>query len=152
MPELRRLLALLDAAEQRRERGLAWSDWRRQHQAHAALCHHARRAQIQGDVVRIVPAPTMRDVLPEPTEQQWEAMLALLAIADRAAHRPPLPHRPILAGIFWVLRTNRRFCDIPPEYGASKTIESRYRRWQQRGIWAQLLAILRPPAAEPGTT
>ena len=91
-------------------------------------------------------------MLPEPTEQQWEALLALLAEADQAARRKPLPHRPILDGILWVLRTNRRFCDIPPEYGAYKTIESRYRRWQQRGIWPQLLAILRAAPSDPVPT
>ena len=52
------------------------------------------------------------------------------------------PHRPILNGIFWKLRTGARWQDVPERYGPHQTCYDRFRRWQRQGIWEQLLKAL----------
>ena len=96
------------------------------------------------------PPAERRRELPAPTEAQWEAILALVQRGDQAAHRKPLPQRPILEGILWMMENSARWQDIPDHFGAWKTVESRYYRWVKRGIWAAILAILLPsPAPDP---
>jgi transposase len=50
-----------------------------------------------------------------------------------------LSHRQVLNGILWVLRTGAPWRDLPERYGKWPTIYSRFRRWQQAGVWARLL-------------
>jgi transposase len=37
-----------------------------------------------------------------------------------------------------VLKTGRRWRDVPPEYGPATTIYNRYNRWSRRGHWQRL--------------
>lgn len=53
--------------------------------------------------------------------------------------RPPLDHRTILAGIFWVIRTGASWREVPADFGPWQTINTRYQRWRQAGIWQQIL-------------
>jgi len=149
--ETRRAVHLLDAPPERRGHWLRWSRWRQQHQATAAACHRARREACFGLPASTSPAPAERTALPTPTAAQWAAILALVERADRAAHRTPLPQRPILEGIVWMMQRSARWQDIPAHFGAYKTIESRYYRWRKRGIWAAILAILLP-SPDPAPT
>lgn len=43
--------------------------------------------------------------------------------------------RRIINGIIHVLQSGCRWQDCPPEYGPSTTVDNRYHRWAQRGIW-----------------
>jgi transposase len=53
-----------------------------------------------------------------------------------------LDHRSILAGIFWVIRTGASWREVPEQFGPWQTINTRYRRWRQAGIWQQILDAL----------
>lgn len=53
--------------------------------------------------------------------------------------RPNLDHRLILNGILWRLRTGAPWRDLPERYGSWKTVYSRFRRWQHKGIWDKVL-------------
>jgi transposase len=43
--------------------------------------------------------------------------------------------RRVISGIVRVLKSGRRWCDCPPEYGPHTTIYSRFVRWARRGVW-----------------
>jgi transposase len=83
----------------------------------------------------------------ELTDDQWERLAPLLPPQRPATGRPARDHRTILNGILWILRTGAPWRDLPERYGSWKTVYSRFRRWQQTGIWDRLLTELQREAA-----
>jgi len=63
----------------------------------------------------------------------------LLPAGKPRVGRPNLDHRLILNGILWRLRTGAPWRDLPERYGSWKTVYSRFRRWQHKGIWDKVL-------------
>ena len=112
-----------------------------------------RRIQRGGEPASTSPPAIQRRQLPTPTEEQWEAILALLAEADQTPHRTPLPHRQVVEGLLWMMAHSARWEDIPARFGAGSTLGSRLCRWRKAGIWDTILAILRtPPDQAPAPT
>src|SRR3954468_5464253 len=60
------------------------------------------------------------------------------------------PHRRILNGILWILRTGAPWRDLPPRYGPWQTVYDRYRRWQRNGLWTRFLQSLQAHEDAPG--
>jgi len=135
------LLALAEPPDRFRFR-LAWSAFRRQHQAIARRCHAARRAQRQP----IATTSPMMQVLAasrlELTEERWARIAPLLAPQTPRIGRPPNDHRTLLAAMLWVVRTGASWREVPPEFGAWETVHSRYQAWRRAGIWQQILDTL----------
>jgi transposase len=86
----------------------------------------------------------------ELTDQQWERLAPLLPPAHPKTGRPNHDHRRILNGIRWRLKTGAPWRDVPERYGSWQTLYSRYRRWQQAGIWERILALLQSQADARG--
>ena len=76
------------------------------------------------------------------SDAQWEELEPLLPPQKPRTGRENLPHRPIVDGILWHLRTGAPWRDIPERYGNWKTIYSRFQRWSQKGIWQEVYAKL----------
>jgi transposase len=53
-----------------------------------------------------------------------------------------MPHRQVLNGIFWVLRTGAPWRDMPERYGKWQTVYDRFSRWRREGFFQHLLAVL----------
>ena len=53
----------------------------------------------------------------------------------------------MLNGILWILRTGAPWRDLPERYGSWKTVYSRFRRWQEAGIWDCILREIQIEAA-----
>ncbi len=51
-------------------------------------------------------------------------------------------NRRFLNGVFWVLRTEAPWRDMPPCYGNWNSVYQRFRRWRDKRIWEKLLEIL----------
>ena len=49
------------------------------------------------------------------------------------------PHRRVLDGIFWRLRTGAPWRDVPEEFGPWQTLYGRFRRWCRDGTFARIL-------------
>lgn len=45
-------------------------------------------------------------------------------------------------GILWINRTGVPWRDLPKRYGSWSTVASRFYRWQQAGIWQQVMCSL----------
>jgi transposase len=58
------------------------------------------------------------------------------------AGRPWLPHRAVVNGILWVLRTGAPWRDLPGRYGRWNTVYTRFKRWRRDGTWARIFAAL----------
>ena len=71
------------------------------------------------------------------TESQWLLIADLFAYRPptRAGGRPPIPPRPCLEGILWVLRSGARWKDLPKEYPSYATCWRRLQDWTEAGLW-----------------
>jgi hypothetical protein len=142
VPEVRRLLLALVEPPERFSFHLAWSAFRRHHQAVAKACHAARRGRLvpgQSSYPQVQVLQAMSHAL---TDQQWTRISPLLPPQTPAVGRPPLDHRRILAGMLWIAGTGANWRDLPVEFGPWQTVYSRYRHWRRQGIWQRVLDAL----------
>ncbi len=67
-----------------------------------------------------------------------------------ATGRPAKDHRLIVEGILWRLRTGAPWRDLPERYGPWQSVYTRFRRWQQAGVWERALAARQAEADATG--
>lgn len=77
------------------------------------------------------------------TDLEWNTIRTFLP-AERTgkAGRPWKPHRQVINGILFVLRTGIPWEDLPAEFGKHKTVYNRFRRWVKSGLWQRLFEAL----------
>lgn len=79
----------------------------------------------------------------ELTDDEYALLLPHLpAERPRKRGRPYVPHRRVLNGIFWILRTGAPWRDLPERYGRWQTVYDRFSRWRREGLIARLLEVL----------
>ncbi len=83
-------------------------------------------------------------------ESQWLRLEPLLPPQWPRVGRPSEPHRQIINGILWVLRTGSPWRDLPGCYGHWATVSGRFYAWQKRGLWQKILAELQAQADAEG--
>lgn len=54
--------------------------------------------------------------------------------------RPWLPHRDIVNGILWILKTGAPWRDLPERYGKWNSVYTRFKRWRRDGTWSRILS------------
>lgn len=80
------------------------------------------------------------------TDEQWARLRPLLPPPPQGRGRPRVDDRLIVEGIIWRLATGVPWRDLPERFGSWRTVYSRFRRWQQAGVWEQALAALQAEA------
>ena len=140
VPEVRRLLT--GGAPSERQRQLAWSRWRRQHQATAQRCHTQRRTQTQPEAA--VAMPVILDVPGTGylTPETWAQIEPILPPQRPVRRRPANDHRRTLEGMVWVMHSGLAWREVPAHFGPWQTIHGRYQRWMKAGLWQQIVVIL----------
>jgi transposase len=79
----------------------------------------------------------------ELTDQQWQQLERLLPQEHSGERGHPWnPHRPILNGMLWILRTGAPWRDVPERYGPWQTVYDRFVRWRRDGTWSRLFQTL----------
>jgi transposase len=78
----------------------------------------------------------------ELSDAQWERLRPLLPPQRPATGRPAKDHRSIVNAILWRLATGVPWRDLPAQYGPWQSVYTRFRRWQQAGVWDRVLAAL----------
>lgn len=84
------------------------------------------------------------------TDRQWERLRPLLPPPPQSRGRPRRDDRTVVAGILWRLATGVPWRDLPERFGSWRTVYSRFRRWQQAGVWERVLATLQQEADAEG--
>ena len=90
---------------------------------------------------RTAPKPFLND-------SQWKLIEDLFPEPEMTSRggRPPIPPRPCLEGILWILRTGARWRDLPERYPSPPTCWRRLKQWTESGLfreaWIRLLGML----------
>ena len=81
-----------------------------------------------------------------------EAQMARLRPYFPKSHgRPRVDDRRVLSGIIFINRNGLRWCDAPSEYGPSKTLYNRWKRWSDMGVFARIMEGLAAESTERKT-
>ena len=64
------------------------------------------------------------------------------ADAAEQASRYTTSERPLLNGIFWVLRSGAPWRDLPDSFGPYTTCYNRFVRWRRAGVWSKIMNTL----------
>lgn len=84
------------------------------------------------------------------SDEQWTRLRPLLPPPPQGRGRPRVDDRLIVDGILWRLATGAPWRDLPERFGSWRTVYSRFRRWQQAGVWERALASLQAEADAAG--
>jgi hypothetical protein len=142
VPETRRVLQAYTRPPEARRHALAWSHWRRRHQAHARDGHTRRRANSQVPPPNVVETIVAVPGTPLLTEALWAAIAPLFPARQGKRGRAPSGPRPMLEGILAMMNTGGGWRAMPRAFGAWHTVYSRYQQWGRNGTWTRILAVL----------
>ena len=141
---MRRLLLALAEPPERFGFRLAWSRWRRRHQAVARRAHIARRARRPAPLLvvppTVSPLPPLRN--PDLSEDQWQRLRPLLPPQQPPRGRPNRDHRQMVAAMLWVERTGCSWRRLPSHFGPWQSVYARHQCWRKTGLWTQILTAL----------
>ncbi len=65
--------------------------------------------------------------------------------------KPRVDDKRVLSGIIFINRNRLRWSDAPKEYGPYKTLYNRWKRWSDKGIFAEMLIGLAADHGEKNT-
>ena len=80
-----------------------------------------------------------------------EQMGRLKPYFPKSRGKPRVDDRRVLSGIIFINRNGLRWCDAPNEYGPAKTLYNRWKRWSDKGIFAQMMIGLAAGHGEENT-
>ncbi|SHF30190.1 transposase, IS5 family [Ruegeria intermedia] len=80
-----------------------------------------------------------------------EQMAKLAPFFPKSHGKPRVDDRRVLIGIIFINRNGLRWRDAPREYGPHKTLYSRWKRWSEKGIFAQMVVGLTAEHGEEKT-
>ena len=69
-------------------------------------------------------------------------MARLQPFFPKSHGKPRVDDRRVLSGIIFINRNGLRWRDAPKEYGPHKTLYNRWKRWSDKGIFAQMMTGL----------
>jgi transposase len=84
------------------------------------------------------------------TDEMWARVEPLLPPEKGPMGPPCRPHRQVIEGAIFRLRTGVPWRDLPAEYGAWQTVHRRHKRWSTDGTWDRVLAALQAQADAAG--
>ena len=80
----------------------------------------------------------------ELSDEQWVVIADLFPeyVPSEKGGRPPVPPRPCLEGIIWILRTGAQWEELPDRFPSPTTCWRRLHEWQSSGVlreaWSEL--------------
>lgn len=84
------------------------------------------------------------------SDEVWARIEPLLPPVKGPMGPPFRPHRPVVEGVIYRLRTGIPWRDLPAEFGAWQTVHRRHLRWSTDGTWDRVLAAVQAAADAGG--
>jgi transposase len=78
----------------------------------------------------------------ELSEAEWEFIKPYLP-PPASTGRPRADDRKTINGILYVSITGCKWVDMPRAYGAPVTAWRRFKNWQEKGVWNEIVRLLR---------
>jgi len=79
----------------------------------------------------------------ELTDSEWERLKKHFPERQSGdIGRPRNDDRQMLNGLLWIVRTGAPWRDLPERYGSWSTVYSRFRQWQESGLFQKILEEL----------
>lgn len=72
----------------------------------------------------------------------WARIEPLLPPQKGPMGPPFRPHRPVVEGVIYRVRTGVPWRDLPAEFGAWQTVHRRHQAWSTDGTWDKVLAAV----------
>ena len=66
-------------------------------------------------------------------------MQRLRPYVPKSRGRTRVDDRRVLSGIIFINRNGLRWCDAPAEYGPTKTLYNRWKRWSEMGVFTRIM-------------
>jgi putative transposase of IS4/5 family DUF4096 len=125
---------------------LAWSSWRRWHQAWARYYHYRRREREAVERAEEMAAGA-REALPQSDmiEEVWRRLLALLPPSKRSGRPYSHDRRVVLEAIVYVMQTDCGWRNLPSRFPRWQTVYAQLRQWRKTGIWAKIWSGFEQP-------
>lgn len=117
--------------EQQVARVLAWSHWRRWHQAWARYYHYRRRAGLEPQATTDGPVATSQGLL----EVVWGRLAAVLPPGKRTGRPYAHDRRVVLEAIVYVMETGCPWHTLPRTFPPWQTVYAQFDRWRKTGVW-----------------
>ena len=77
------------------------------------------------------------------TDKQWDVLRPLIPLPSLDGRPATVERRELVNAILYVLRSGCPWRLLPHEFPAWGTVYSYFRRWQDEGVWEQILQALR---------
>lgn len=84
------------------------------------------------------------------TDEMWARIEPVLPALQGAMGRPMRPHREVIEGAIFRLRTGIAWRDLPAEFGPWQTVWRRHYRFSLDGTWDKVLTVLQVQADANG--
>ncbi len=76
------------------------------------------------------------------TDERWGLIASCLPGKEGDPGRHGRDNRLFIEAVFWIVRTGSSWRSLPSKFGRWYTIYTRFHRWMQKGIWADVLNAL----------
>ena len=76
------------------------------------------------------------------SDAQWEKVAPVFARSDPRGARSKYPKRRVVEAILYRLREGCRWRALPHDFPPWDTVYDHWRRWKQRGVWAEAVRAL----------
>ena len=84
------------------------------------------------------------------TDEMWARIEPVLPPLQGSMGRPMRPHREVIEGAIFRLRTGLAWRDLPAEFGPWQTVWRRHYRFSLDGTWDKILSALQAEADTKG--
>ena len=84
------------------------------------------------------------------SDAMWARIEPLLPPVKGPMGKPMRPHRPLIEGAIYRLRTGVAWRDLPSQFGPWQTVWKRHHRFSTDGTWDQVLGALQVQADAAG--
>jgi len=87
------------------------------------------------------------------TDKLWIRLEPLVSKAKHSSAGAPadMTERNFIEAVLYLIRTGCPWRDLPEEFGYWHAVYMRFRRWEERGVWARLWSLIQEEHFEEAT-